>query len=304
MTREERFLDFLDHASRGNKPRSEGKTMIMPDLRSPTHDGLLEKHSDQIDIVKILDTNLWAPADVVESEIREYQEHDIEVQVGGMPFELSRLQGKEEQYLEKMEELDIGWVEYETHIADSSIDEMQTEIERLKSRGFNVVGEVGSKWYWSDPSRYSVDRIDVDKTIDAMQTYLDAGCDSVYWEGLLILNLVGKNLDNKEGQKALLDVASAVGHENIAFEVWGPGLTSLEHGRIWSWLVYHFGPEVNIANVPPHLVPFLESIRRGTMYEMDHPYTRWLNEGKPTEDWWRMEQPPYEVGMERWNSWE
>lgn len=63
--------------------------------------------------------------------------------------------------------------------------------------------------------------------------------------------------------------------------------------------MYQFGPEGNIGNVPPHAVPLLESIRRGTLYEMDHPYMRWLDEGKPTTDWWRMPPPPYGVGMER-----
>jgi len=295
----EQFLEFIETPTRSSKPREKGLTMMMPDARSITQDSVLEKFNRYIDIVKILDTNFWAPAEPVEEEIKKYQSYDIQVQVGGLPYELARMQNKEEEYLNKMRELDISWIEFETHVDDSTTQQIGEVVDELKSQGFNVVGEIGSKWYYEDDTRLDVDTIKIEPTIEKFKKFIEAGCEKVYWEGLIVTNLIGKDLDNRRGQKALLEVAEAVGYENIGFEVWAPGLSNLEHARYWAWLIKQFGNDVNIANVSPHAIPLLESIRRGTMYEMNHPYIRWLHEGRPTENWWQMETPPYDVGLER-----
>lgn len=74
------------------------------------------------------------------------------------------------------------------------------------------------------------------------------------------------------------------------------------HARFWACLVYEFGSQVNIASVPPDGIPMLETVRTGLNVEMDNPYVRWLKNEKPTENWWKMETPPYNVGLERgWN---
>ena len=66
-----------------------------------------------------------------------------------------------------------------------------------------------------------------------------------------------------------------------------------------AWLVYEFGPDVNLGNLAVNHVLAFESIRRGTYYEMDHPYVRWLEEGKPVPEWWRMEPSDYDVDVNR-----
>ncbi|WP_161605643.1 phosphosulfolactate synthase [Natrialba asiatica] len=74
-------------------------------------------------------------------------------------------------------------------------------------------------------------------------------------------------------------------------------MDSLEYAKFWSWLVYQFGPSVNVGNVPPRRVPRLESIRRGTTFDMNHAYIRWLREGKPTSGGeWR-----FHPTMSAWN---
>ncbi|UHQ98876.1 phosphosulfolactate synthase (plasmid) [Natrinema zhouii] len=150
-----------------------------------------------------------------------------------------------------------------------------------------------------DETRYSLDRVKIEETIERFERFLDAGCEAIYWEGMVVRNLIGRDLAYREGQKALLEVAEAVGPENIVFEIWSSTMNSLEYAKFWSWLVYQFGPSVNVGNVPPRRVPRLQSIRRGTTFDMNHAYIRWLREGKPTDEWWRMEVPPYDVGLER-----
>ncbi len=292
---EEYFFGMLDRPKRSTKPRTTGITGVLDPI-PPT---VLERFGEYIDLVKLLDTTLWAPRKVIEKAIALYKKYDILIHIGGVLQEIARVEGKMDQFLTEAKKLGIDIVEYETHVLKPNVEQMKEDIEKLKEYGFKVVAEVGSKWWWKDETRISRDVIKIDKTIKDFETYLNAGCDKVIWEGLIVQNLIGKRLDNREGQKALLEVAETIGPENIIFEVWGPGLTQLEPFRLISWLVYQFGPEVNIANIWSEGVPLLESVRRGTLYEMDHPYLRWLKEGKPTLNWWKMDPPPYDVGLER-----
>jgi len=291
----ESFLGFLLKPERPRKPRTKGITMVI----DPIQPLVLERYSEFVDIVKLLDATLWAPNDVIKQAIATYHKHGIDVQIGGVPFEIARACEKEAEFLKEVKNLGIDIVEYETHALKATVDQMRSDLEDLRKRGFRVVGEVGAKWPWKDDSRIGRDRIDVQRTVDKFATYLDAGCEKMYWEGLIVGNLIGRHLENKEGQKALLEVANTIGTEKIVFELWGPTMAPLQPAIVWSWLVYQFGPNVNIGNVYSDGVRLLESVRRGTSFEMDHPYIRWLSEGRPTKDWWRMEVPPYDEYLEK-----
>lgn len=293
------FFDFLETpgAERTEKPRESGQTMVMTRGFMPEY--ILKGFSDYIDTIKLLERVLWAPDDVVREQIETYQEYDIDVQLGGLPAEIARLNNQQEEFMREIRNLGVEWIEYETHVDNPTDEEIAHEIGQLKDQGFRVVGEVGAKWIWNDPTRRDLDEIDVDRTIERIERFNDAGCEKVFWEGLIVRNLIGKQLDNKLGQKQLLEVAETVGHENLVFEMWGPGLTQRECPRFWAWLVYQFGPNVNVANVTPTGVLDLESVRRGMTWDMDHPYIRWLDQDKPTENWWKMEAPPYDLGLEK-----
>jgi phosphosulfolactate synthase len=289
------FLGFIPKPERPKKPRTIGITMVI----DPIQPLVLERYSEFVDIVKLVEATLWAPNDVIKQAITTYHKHGIDVQIGGVPFEMARAAGKEEEFLKEVKNLGLDIVEYETHALKPTVDKMRSDVKALRKRGFRVVGEVGAKWPWKDHSRIGRDRIDVQKTVNAFATYLDAGCEKTYWEGLIVANLIGRHLENKEGQKALLEVANTIGPEKIAFELWGPTMAPMQPPIMWSWLVYQFGPQVNIGNVYSDGVRLLESVRRGTSFEMDHPYVRWLSEQRPTRDWWRMEAPPYDEYLEK-----
>jgi phosphosulfolactate synthase len=289
------FLEELGLPDRSHKPRDRGVTMVLPVAPHPIAPNILEAYSEYIDIVKILDREMWAPKRIVAKIVSAYRRHNIDVQLGGIPFEIARLQGREKALLAETRRLGFNVLEYETHVAKSTLEQTRTEVEKLKKSGFRIVGEVGSKWFWKDETRPSLAKIDVPKTIDRFGAFVDGGCHLVYWEGRVVANLIGRDLDNAEGQKQLMDVASAVGKNKILFEVWGPEMTLRGPAKYWSWLVSKFGPDVNIGNVVPEAVAFLESVRRGVTYEMDHPYLRWLQAGKPRKQWWSMDQPPYDA---------
>lgn len=292
---EKRFLDFLDVPERSRKPRTKGITMVLPVEPHPIASNILEGYSEYIDIVKVLDREMWAPSSFVRSVITVYRKAGIDVQFGGIPFELARLEGKEDELAKAADELGVNVIEFETHVAKADSQQKKSGSSYLKRRGFKVVGEVGSKWFWKDETRATVSDIDADKTVESIGSFLDAGCDLVYLEGRVVVNLIGKNLENKAGQKQLLDVVSAFDASKLLFEVWGPEMTLRSPAKYWAWLISKLGPETNFGNVVPEAIAFLESARRGVSYEMDHPYLRWLEAGRPKKDWWTMDPPPYDV---------
>ncbi len=290
------FLDFLPKPDRSPKPRNKGVTMVI----DPITPLVLERYSEYIDTIKLLETTMWAPDSLIKQNIKQYKDHGISVQIGGIPYEIARAGGMEEQFLNEAKDLGIDILEYETHALKPTTDEVKEAVDKLKKRGFRVVGEVGAKWAYKDSTRYERDLIDVQKTIDSFGLYLDAGCEKMYWEGLIIQNLIGKHMENRAGQKQLLEVAESIGPEHIVFELWGPSMTIQQPAKGWAWLVNSFGPEVNIGNVYSEGVRILESVRRGTFYEWDHPYIRWLADGKPSKNWWQMEAPPYDVYVDKY----
>ena len=160
-----------------------------------------------------------------------------------------------------------------------------------------MVGEVGAKWVEADETREVQDRVLVAKVIHKMQALLDVGVDYVYWEGMVVRALIGNQLENKVGQKQLLEVTKEVGADNIVFEVWDA--RSGGNSQFWAWLVNQFGPEINIGNVRVEEVARLECTRRGCIYDPGHPYLRWVSEGKPTRVWWEMPFPDYTVDIQK-----
>ena len=296
MSQTKHFLEFLPKPERSPKPRKKGITMAI----DPITPLILERYGEYIDTIKLLETTMWAPDSIIRDTIKLYKAHGISVQIGGVPYEIARAGGIEEQFLEEAKNLGVDILEYETHALKPSKDEVRQGVDALKKRGFRVVGEVGAKWAYKDSTRYERDYIDVQKTIDSFGLFLDAGCEKMYWEGLIIQNLIGKHMENRAGQKQLLEVANTIGEEHIVFELWGPSMTVQQPAKGWGWLVNQFGPEVNIGNVYNDGVRILESVRRGTFYEWDHPYIRWLADDKPTKNWWQMDTPPYDVYVDKY----
>lgn len=290
-----RFLEFLEVSGRSSKPRSKGINMILPVEPHPIAANILKGYSQYIDIIKVLDREMWAPASFVKSAIATYRRFGIDVQFGGIPFEIARLEGKELELAREARALGVNVIEYETHVAKADGVQKKSGTTFLKKQGFKVVGEVGAKWAWKDETRSSVGQIDVAETTGAIGSFVDAGCDLVYLEGRVIVNLIGKNLDNRAGQRQLQDVVSVFDTSKLLFEVWGPEMTVRSPAKYWAWLISKFGPDVNLGNVVPEAIAFLESVRRGVSYEMDHPYLRWLEAGKPKKEWWTMDPPPYDV---------
>jgi phosphosulfolactate synthase len=233
--------------------------------------------------------------DLIRKNIKIYRDWGIDVQIGGIPYEIAVLQGKQAQYMERARELGTNIVEVESHAAGLSLQQMKSEVKTLKGEGFKVVGEVGAKWANVDETRPSRDNVHVDKVIEKMQQLLEVGADHVIWEGMVVRALLGNHLENKQGQEQLFKVVEAVNQENIIFEMWSA--RGNPNSPLWGWLVQHFGPDVNLGNINIQDISMLETIRRGLSYDPAHPYIRWLSQGRPSANWWDMESPDYKVDL-------
>ncbi|MBI2602625.1 MAG: phosphosulfolactate synthase [Deltaproteobacteria bacterium] len=292
------FQDQLTKdAGRTAKPRREGITMVLVfDVvnRGPAY---IRPFSKLIDRVKLLDTMWHDDLSTVAKYVQEFRELNIDVAFGGTQFEVAKAQGKMSEYLTLLTQLGVNEIEVENHASGATLEETKDEIKMLKDRNFTVVGELGKKWAWKDPTRKSRDLIFVDKVLEQALSMVEAGADYIYWEGMVVRNLIGTQLENLEGQKQFLDVVRQVHSDRFIFEIWDA--RGQPNTPIISWLVKELGPNVNLANIFPEDVKFVEWIRNGIIYEMDHPYMRWSQDRSVAKHWWQMESPDYSIDMQR-----
>ena len=287
--------DFLELPQRSPKPRKKGLTMVIDIAWFGASSPMVAGYKEYIDCVKSTARCLWVDEDIVRANIKAYRDWGIDVQIGGIPYEIAVLQGKQKQYMERARALGTNIVEVESHAAGLSLNQMKAEVKSLKGEGFKVVGEVGAKWADLDETRPSRDAVYVDKVVEKMSQLLEVGADHVIWEGMVVRALLGNRLENKKGQEQLFKVVETVNAENIIFEMWSA--RGNPNSPLWGWLIQHFGPDVNLGNINVQDISMLETIRRGLSYDPAHPYIRWLKDGKPMANWWEVESPDYKIDL-------
>jgi phosphosulfolactate synthase len=285
-------------AGRTAKPRATGITMILVFDIANFGPKFVAPYSKLVDKVKIMDTLWHDDTSMLFRAIREYRELDITVSCGGTQFELAVAHDSVKDYIQFLKAAGIDQVEVEHHADQADNVQLREEVDMFKQQGFHVIGEVGKKWAWKDPTRTSRDTVHVDRTVEAINTYIDAGADYVYWEGAVVCGLIGRQLENLVGQEQLLEVVKQVDLSKLIFEVYDRRNQPLY--PMLAWLVQQFGPNVNFANIDPWTVKRVEWIRHGIIFEMDHPYMRWKADPTAAEHWWELrELPDYSIDVQR-----
>ena len=301
MKLEDLLLSFekqLDKESlRTKKPRKTGITMALIFDVANRGPQFLESSQELVDRIKLLDTLWHHDITIVERSIKQFREMQMDVAMGGTQFEIAKAQGKMNEYLDLLNRLGVNEVEVENHASGSTLTELKTEVKMLKEKGFKVVAEIGKKWAWKDDTRATRDLIHVDKVVEQANTLLEAGADHLYWEGMVVRSLIGTQLENHQGQKQFKEVIRQVDSDKLILEIWN--LRSQPNLPIIAWLVRELGPNVNLANIFPEDIRFIEWIRHGIIFEMDHPYMRWSQDRSVAKHWWQIESPDYSVDMHR-----
>ena len=237
---------FLDVPARPGKPREVGLTHVMDKgLNLRDIEGMFDVGGEYVDIVKLG----WGTSYVtnnLEKKIALYRHFETPIVCGGTLFEAVYGQGKIEEFKAWLTEHRFSHVE----ISDGTLEiprDRKLELIADFARDFVVLSEVGSKdsdvvfapYQW-------VQWIKEEKEAGAWKVITEAR------EGGSA-GIFRKDGDMRTG---LIDeIAHEVSIDDVIFEA--PTKNSQ------AWFVKHFGPNVNLGNIPPDEVIPLETLRLG-----------------------------------------
>ena len=204
---------------------------------------VLETAGDYIDIVKLG----WGTAYVTPNLKRKLEVlHGKKIVIGGTFFEAIWARGKVDEYKRWLAELGLTHVE----ISDGAVEiprERKLELIAELARDFTVLSEVGSKDSEVNFAPYL--------WVQWIKEELDAGAWKVITEAREG-GTAGIFRPTGEMRTGLIDeIVHDVSPANLIFEA--------PTKAAQSWFVKHFGPEVNLGNIPPDEVIPLETLRRG-----------------------------------------
>ena len=204
---------------------------------------VLEVSGDHIDIVKLG----WGTAYVTQNLRRKLDVlRGKPVVIGGTFFEVVYVRDKLEEYKRWLQSLGISHVE----ISDGTVEiprERKLELIADFARDFTVLSEVGSK----DPDIVFAPY----QWVQWIKEELEAGALKVITEAREggTSGIFRRDGDMRTG--LLEEIAHEVTIHDLIFEA--PTKESQ------AWFVKHFGPNVNLGNIPPEEVIPLETLRLG-----------------------------------------
>ena len=237
---------FLGLPARPGKPREVGITHVMDKgLNLRDIEGLFDTGGQFVDIVKFG----WGTSYVtnnLEKKIALYRSFETPVVCGGTLFEAVYGRDRLDEFKQWLSEHRFSHVE----ISDGTIEiprERKLELIADFSRDFTVLSEVGSKDSGVVYAPY--------QWVAWIKEELAAGAWKVITEGREggTSGIFRSDGDMRTG---LIDeIAHEVSVDDVLFEA--PTKESQ------AWFVKHFGPNVNLGNIPPDEVIALETLRLG-----------------------------------------
>jgi len=237
---------FLGVPARPGKPRDVGVTHVMDKgLNLRDIEGMFDTAGQFVDIVKFG----WGTSYVtnnLEKKIALYRSFETPVVCGGTLFEAVYARERIDDFKAWLVEHRFSHVE----ISDGTIEiprERKLELIADFARDFTVLSEVGSKDSDVVFAPY--------QWVEWINEELAAGAWKVITEGREG-GTAGIFRSDGDMRTGLLDeIAHGAAIEDVLFEA--PTKSSQ------AWFVKHFGPNVNLGNIPPDEVIPLETLRLG-----------------------------------------
>ncbi|MDH3286810.1 MAG: phosphosulfolactate synthase [Betaproteobacteria bacterium] len=248
---QERALHFVEMPEHSRKPRRAGLTLARDlGLGYDLAASWIEAVGEFIDYVKVRHLFVLLmrdeETDFTRRKIDLYRRHNIDVNPGGIVFEMAVLSNAVERTFATLAHLGFTAVELSENIIPLTLDDKVRYIQQARQAGLKVLFEVGEK--------YPSEIFDVERTADDIRVMLEAGCDLVIVEKSQLDLCLGSRAENPQAGK-LAELAARVGLERVVFEA--------EATVHQAWLFRQFGPEVNIGpNIDIDLVCKLEATRR------------------------------------------
>ena len=230
----------------GLPPRSAGLTHVIDKGLGPRAvEDLLETAGDYIDIVKLgWGTGYVTPN--LERKLELYRAAGKPVVCGGTFLEAVWAKGKLEEYRSWLAGHGFTHVE----ISDGTLEmarERKLELIADLARDFTVLSEVGSKDAEVVFAPY--------QWVEWIREELDAGAWKVITEARES-GTAGIFRPTGEMRTGLVDeIVHAIDFHELVFEA--------PTKAAQAWFIKHFGPEVNLGNIPPDEVIPLETLRLG-----------------------------------------
>lgn len=256
-----RALSFVDIPTRSQKPRTRGLTLARDlGVSYVEAEGHIEAVGEFIDYIKIRHLFVLLMGDgkddLIRRKIELYKSHDIDVNPGGIVYEMAYLSNKVPETFDKLAELGFTAVEISENIVPLTIEEKVDHIRRAKQAGLKVMFEVGEK--------YPSENLDVDMAVDDMKQLLAHDCDLLILEKSVIEQCLGIAGEKPENE-VLKEIIERVGLDKIVFEA-----ESTPHQV---WLFHTFGPDVNLGpNLDLPIISKLEPTRRTLSREGGYGY--------------------------------
>ena len=205
----------------------------------------LETAGDYVDIVKLGWGTAYVTRDL-DHKLAPYQAAGKPIVIGGTFFEAVLAQDKLDDYKRWLGELGITHVE----ISDGTVEitrERKLELIEDFARDFTVLSEVGSKDSEVVFAPY--------EWVGWIKEERDAGAWKVITEAREG-GTAGIFRPSGEMRTGLVDeIAHSIDFHDLVWEA--PTKASQ------AWFIKHFGPEVNLGNIPPEEVIPLETLRLG-----------------------------------------
>ena len=237
---------FLDLPPRTPKPRTVGLTHVIDKgLNLRDIEGMFDTAGAYVDIVKLG----WGTSYVtnnLEKKISLYRSLETPVVCGGTLFEAVFARDRLDDFKRWLIENRFSHVE----ISDGTLDiprDRKLELIAEFARDFTVLSEVGSKDSDVVYAPY--------QWVQWIKEELDAGAWKVITEGREggTSGIFRSDGDMRTG---LIDeIAHEISVDEVLFEA--PTKSSQ------AWFVKHFGPNVNLGNIPPDEVIAVETLRLG-----------------------------------------
>ena len=257
----QRALHFIDIPERGEKPRTVGLTLARDlGIGYGEAESWMEAVAPFIDFIKIRHIFVLLmgsdPDDLTRRKIALYKRNQIDVNPGGIVFEMAVLSNAVERTFETLAELGFTAVECSENIIPLVRDEKIKYIKMAKAAGLKVMFEVGEK--------YPEGMFDAELMAGDMHALLDVGCDLLIVEKALLDMCLGEKADKAEAD-VLVELAEKIGLEKLVFEA--------ETNAHQVWLFKQFGADVNLGpNLDIPIICKLEATRRTLSREGGYTY--------------------------------
>jgi phosphosulfolactate synthase len=237
---------FLGVPARPGKPRQVGLTHVIDKgLNLRDIEGLFDTAGEFVDIVKFG----WGTSYVtnnLEKKISLYRSLETPVVCGGTLFEAVFARNRLDDFKSWLVENRFSHVE----ISDGTLDiprDRKLELIEEFARDFTVLSEVGSKDSDVVYAPY--------QWVQWIKEELEAGAWKVITEGREG-GTAGIFRSDGDMRTGLIDeIAHEISVDEVLFEA--PTKSSQ------AWFVKHFGPNVNLGNIPPEEVIAVETLRLG-----------------------------------------